>query len=313
MGNLFTRERINKPLMMSKADVDREEFSYVDGRRFHNIQSSKYPLPNDDEECDRLHMQHFLMRYAWQGNFASPIKHILNGENSKILDVGCGAGSWSFEMASNYPNSNVTGVDISPVQPLEVKPKNVTFIQANILDGLKFADETFDFIFQRFLVGGIPKDKWSSVIEELTRMLKPGGYLELMEFNVLSESLGPSSTIYGNALITLCEQRNLESKMVPKLKYYVEQQEQFEEIKEEGKLICGGREAGKLGQTMNEDIMRFYENMKIVMMPILQVTSEEYDEMIKTIKEEWFERNSYSRFVRVYARKIKTDCYSDRV
>lgn len=26
-----------------------------------------YTLPNDDEEMDRLHLQHYLMRYAFQG------------------------------------------------------------------------------------------------------------------------------------------------------------------------------------------------------------------------------------------------------
>ncbi|CAG8450867.1 58_t:CDS:2 [Funneliformis mosseae] len=266
---------------MSKAGVDREEFRYIDGRRFHNVQTSKYPLPNDDEECDRLHMQHFLMRYVWQGNFTSPVEHILSDENSKVLDVGCGAGSWSFEMASNYPNAKITGVDISPVQPLGIKPSNFTFIQADLLEGLSFADETFDFIFQRFLVGSIPKNKWQSVIEELTRMLKPGGYLELMEFNVFPERLGPTSTIIGNAATR-----------------------KFEDIKEEGKLIYGGREAGKIGQAMNDDMVRFYENMKVPLMPILQVTPEEYDQMLKTLKEEWFELNSYIRSVRVYARKI---------
>ena|ERR1044071_3676460 len=67
---------------------DREEFRYVDGRRFHNVESAKYPVPNDDDECDRLHMQHFIIRYAWQSNFCSPVEHILNNDDSKVLDVG---------------------------------------------------------------------------------------------------------------------------------------------------------------------------------------------------------------------------------
>ncbi len=50
-------------------------------------------------------------------------------------------------------------------------------------------------------------------------------------------------------------------------------------------------------------MIRLYENFKVVFLPILQVTSEEYDQMLKTTREEWLERNSYTRFVRVYARK----------
>jgi len=49
--------------------------------------------------------------------------------------------------------------------------------------------------------------------------------------------------------------------------------------------------------------MKFYKNLKVRLLPILQVTSEEYDQMLKTTKEEWLERNSYAHLVRVYARK----------
>ncbi len=49
--------------------------------------------------------------------------------------------------------------------------------------------------------------------------------------------------------------------------------------------------------------MQFYENMEVMLTPILQVTSEEYDQMLKTAKKEWLEQNTYFRFVRVYGRK----------
>ncbi len=87
-------------------------------------------------------------------------------------------------MADSYPHAKFTGIDISPIQPLQVKPKNFTFIQANLLNGLPFADDSFDFVFQRLLVGAIPKNKWPFIINELTRVLKPDGYLEvkMLEF-----------------------------------------------------------------------------------------------------------------------------------
>ena len=36
---------------------------------------------------------------------------------------------------------------------------------------------------------------------------------------------------------------------------------------------------------------------------MMQVTSEEYGQMVETTREEWLERNSFHRFVRIYARK----------
>ena len=50
-------------------------------------------------------------------------------------------------------------------------------------------------------------------------------------------------------------------------------------------------------------MIQFYENMKYVFLPIMQVTPEEYDQMVKTTREEWLERNIYLRVARAYARK----------
>lgn len=87
-----------------------------------------------------------------------------------------------FDMATDYPNSRIVGIDMCSISPCEIKPKNVTFIKANILDGLPFDDNSFDFIFQRYMFLGIPSDKWNFVIEEFLRVLKPGGYLEVIFF-----------------------------------------------------------------------------------------------------------------------------------
>ena len=93
MGNNITKEKgkNNKPLdvayVADTTNLD-EDFRFIDGRRYHNAENAKYDLPNDDDECDRLHLQHFVLRYAWQGNFASPVEHILNRRGAKILDSG---------------------------------------------------------------------------------------------------------------------------------------------------------------------------------------------------------------------------------
>src|ERR1044072_5725850 len=86
-------------------------------------------------------------------------------------------------MATNYPHAKFTSIDISPIQPSRIKPENYTFIQANIFDGLPFEDDTFDFVFQHHWICSALKDKWPYVIRELTRVLKPDGYLEVKKEN----------------------------------------------------------------------------------------------------------------------------------
>jgi hypothetical protein len=64
-----------------------DNFRYVSGRRFHNTDSSKYSLPNDETELDRLELSHGLLKHAFGGNHSSPIKDKLN-EGITVLDIG---------------------------------------------------------------------------------------------------------------------------------------------------------------------------------------------------------------------------------
>ncbi|CAG8506018.1 8051_t:CDS:1, partial [Scutellospora calospora] len=60
-------------------------YYYIDGRRY--LDNSSYSLPNDDEEIDRLQMQHYIARYILQSNFCAPVNNILKS-GAKVLDVG---------------------------------------------------------------------------------------------------------------------------------------------------------------------------------------------------------------------------------
>lgn len=94
-------------------------------------------------------------------------------------------------MASEYPNAHFTGVDIARLYPLEIKPENVSFSQANVLVGLPFPDDTFDFIHMSFMLFAFTLKNWEIAINELVRVCKPGGYVELMEKDIFWFNEGP--------------------------------------------------------------------------------------------------------------------------
>ncbi|KAJ1529121.1 hypothetical protein HK096_009157, partial [Nowakowskiella sp. JEL0078] len=161
-------------------------------RSFHNIVESPYTLPADLEERDRLEAQHIVTTNSFGGHFRMPIKEILSTKGSKILDVGCGPGSWTRDVAKEYPLCDVHCVDmVKTLYPEVEKLPNTYFVLANIMDGLPFPDNHFDAVFQRYLILAIPKDKWDFLISELVRVTKPGGYVECLEVNSKFEQLGP--------------------------------------------------------------------------------------------------------------------------
>ncbi|CAG8804257.1 22480_t:CDS:2, partial [Gigaspora margarita] len=169
-----------------------DDFKFIDGRRYHNVENIHYFLPNDDQEIDRLQLQHYMMRYIWHSNFSSPVRDLLNEGGVHVLDVECGPATWILEMASEFPKCEFTGVDVVPVMPLTIKPKNTKFIEANVLKGLPFPNDHFSFTYTRFLNCAIPSSNWTThVIPELIRVTKPGGYVEIMEWDIEIYNPGP--------------------------------------------------------------------------------------------------------------------------
>ncbi|KAF9901999.1 hypothetical protein BX616_002075 [Lobosporangium transversale] len=159
-----------------------------DGRTRHTVDTAPYMLPNDLTESDRLDAQHYLVRFILKGNYNVKIDP---DAPVKILDVATGTGVWALEMAHEFPKAEIHGVDISPIFPTEIKPSNCHFQLCNILDGLPFPDNYFDFIYQRLLVYALTPAQRKQVNAELLRVLKPEGHLQLVESDGIVYNAGP--------------------------------------------------------------------------------------------------------------------------
>src|SRR5579875_1284912 len=152
------------------------------GGRTH-VRGIPYILPRDLEEMNRLDFQHYVLRQAFRGNFLAPIEN-----PSAILDVGTGTGRWAREVATVFPSANVIGLDLN-TPPMDEQtqgkedalPPNYAFVPGNILEGLPFADASFDFTHMRLLVLALPHDRWPYVVSELIRVTRPGGWVESVE------------------------------------------------------------------------------------------------------------------------------------
>ncbi|KAF7728640.1 hypothetical protein EC973_005677 [Apophysomyces ossiformis] len=144
-------------------------------------------LAQDHNEQDRTVAQHYILRTAFKGDFSAPVRQALD-KGSVVLDVGCGPGTWTMEMSTEFPNSTFIGIDCQSVFPRDIKPKNCLFRTCDVTQlPLPFPDNSVDFIFQRDLNWHLLAYMWSPLVKEYLRILKPGGWLELME--PVSESL----------------------------------------------------------------------------------------------------------------------------
>lgn len=53
-----------------------------------------YPYPNDEQELDRLDMQHHMFKMVMKNK----LYHVPLKEPQQILDIGTGSGIWPIEM-----------------------------------------------------------------------------------------------------------------------------------------------------------------------------------------------------------------------
>ncbi|CAG8727959.1 3557_t:CDS:2, partial [Dentiscutata erythropus] len=269
------------------------EFRYIDGRRYHNAENIVYHLPNDENETDRLHTQHFLLRYIWQSNFSAPVEHILSKPGAKVLDIG-------------YPLINVVGLDISPYQPTQIKPRNFEFIKANAQEGLPFDDNTFDFVFQRFLFIGYTIEKWPYIINEIVRVLKPGGFVELCEPSNVFDGGPATQRLWNYGEAELLRKQGGDFDVYQKLEKYLQDQEQLVNIKKEVKQSYFGTKHNnlELSKVNVGNAINALVSLKPILTKTLQASDKEYDELVKTCEKELFELDTYFYTVRAYASKV---------
>ncbi len=144
-------------------------------------------LPRNQTEIDRLDVQHYALREAVRGNYMAPVRNPVT-----VLDVGSGTGQWAYDLCAEFPDAEVVGLDLVPGKA-HVRPGNYRFVKANVLHGLPFADDSFDFVHQRLMVTALPLTTWPAVVADLLRVTRPGGWIELVEGGDEMEPRGPAT------------------------------------------------------------------------------------------------------------------------
>ncbi|KAG1027332.1 hypothetical protein G6F26_003520 [Rhizopus arrhizus] len=156
-----------------------------DQRVFHNEKFSTYWFPKDEDEQQRLTGQHFAIKELYEGNVLSSIRQSLDFKKGvSILDVGCSSGVWIMDMITDYPNCTYHGCDIVDTTNKVLKLNQFTFSYANVIIGLPYPDNTFDFVNLRFFIFALREEEWPRVIKEIIRVTKPGGMLQLTESDI---------------------------------------------------------------------------------------------------------------------------------
>jgi SAM-dependent methyltransferase len=100
----------------------------------------------------------------------------------KVLDVGCGNGMLHPHIAPAL--GALHGADVSGRSIAFARERNPTVRYATY-DGevLPYADATFDCAFAICVLHHVPVDRWSAFMKEVSRVVRPGGLVLIIEHN----------------------------------------------------------------------------------------------------------------------------------
>ncbi|RUP47747.1 hypothetical protein BC936DRAFT_145380 [Jimgerdemannia flammicorona] len=104
------------------------------------------------------------------------------------------------------------------VFPTTVMPQNCFFEVADATKlPLPYNDNEFDFVFMRSFANVLTTENWPKVLQELVRITKEGGYVQVVDVNFDFKCLGPNTDILVRALQKAMRLRGLNPTVATKL------------------------------------------------------------------------------------------------
>lgn len=113
----------------------------------------------------------------------------LTSQPQHILDLGCGVGLSTFTLQQVYPDAKITGLDLSPyfLAVANYRNNKIDWVHASA-ENTNLPSKSFDLVSACLVFHELPQTAAKAIFTEARRLLKPGGYLSIMDMNPRSKA-----------------------------------------------------------------------------------------------------------------------------
>lgn len=200
---------------------------------------------------------------------------------------------WLQELAEQLEKANVElhGMDISPSNfpSQETLSKNIHLHVGSITQLPAEWTNKFDVVNQRFLIAGLLAKDWVTVLDEIFRVLKPGGVVQLVERECICPTnikAGPIKQYY-DLFEGLYKKKGLLRNCALEIPQMAKKAG-FREITCERKICPVGKKYGEAGSMGVRTWGGAYRNLGIaVVRDGYMASAEEYERMVEGIESLW--------------------------
>jgi ubiquinone/menaquinone biosynthesis C-methylase UbiE len=136
----------------------------------------------------------FTAQAAWRASCAALVERLPAGDGLRVVDLGCGPGVSTFELARRRPGAQVIGLDVASRMLGEARRRQkrmsgterIGWVRADA-SRLPFRVDAVDALTGHSFLYLLPRR--DAVLAECVRVLRPGGRLALMEPNARPTSV----------------------------------------------------------------------------------------------------------------------------
>ncbi|KAL5495125.1 hypothetical protein ACEPAI_587 [Sanghuangporus weigelae] len=192
-GNMGTLQPDQQDSRRRSVFLKQSNFTKKNGRRHHAFDKMKapYPISFDRRTLDLDVIDHIFLKSLKQSVSFARVKE---GPPKRCLDLGCGTGIWIMDALKEWPVCQFVGFDLVAIQPpvhlLGSDSSRVQWVHGNFLTTkLPFEDDEFDHVHIRGIARAVPENKWDNLFGEVSRVLRPGGSVEMIEDDIIFPSL----------------------------------------------------------------------------------------------------------------------------
>ena len=109
------------------------------------------------------------------------------GPTDRVLDIGCGTGTFLILLKRLHPAVEAVGLDpdLKALARAELKARRAgvsVALDKGFADHLPYSVASFDHVFSSFMLHHLPADRKVATLREARRVLKPRGVVHLMDF-----------------------------------------------------------------------------------------------------------------------------------
>jgi SAM-dependent methyltransferase len=104
-----------------------------------------------------------------------------------VLEIGCGTGNLALQVKRSHPDAAVTGLDpdadaLARARDKATRAALTLQLDHGYAEQMPYADETFDRVLSAFMFHHLAAGARLRALEEVRRVLRPGGWLHLLDF-----------------------------------------------------------------------------------------------------------------------------------